>query len=51
MGIYIIDDNKLAVPDNDFLAIRKRGFLEPIYALLTSLHQANRLARIKNKLA
>ncbi|MBE0362375.1 hypothetical protein PULV_a2994 [Pseudoalteromonas ulvae UL12] len=47
-GIYLIDEKKLnELSDEDFLDIRKRGFLGPIYSFLTSMHQVNRLARIK----
>jgi len=48
-GIYLIDEKKLnELSDEDFLDIRKRGYLGPIYSFLTSMHQVNRLARVKS---
>ena len=45
-GIYLIDEAKLnALSDEDFLELKKRGLLGPIYSHLSSLHQVNRLAR------
>lgn len=47
-GIYLIDEKKMnELSDEDFLDIRKRGFLPPIYSFLTSMPQVNRLARLK----
>ncbi len=47
-GIYLIDEKKLnELSDEDFLDLRKRGFLGPIYSFLTSTHQVARLARLK----
>ncbi|MFC0117052.1 SapC family protein [Pseudoalteromonas xiamenensis] len=47
-GIYLIDERKIAeLSDADFLELRKRGYLAPIYAFLTSTHQVARLARLK----
>ncbi|CCQ12368.1 Peptide transport system permease protein SapC [Pseudoalteromonas luteoviolacea B = ATCC 29581] len=47
-GIYLIDERKVAeLSDADFLELRKRGYLAPIYAFLTSTHQVARLARLK----
>lgn len=47
-GIYLIDEKKLnELSDADFLELRKRGYLAPIYAFLTSTHQVGRLARLK----
>ncbi|MFC3032372.1 SapC family protein [Pseudoalteromonas fenneropenaei] len=47
-GIYLIDERKLAeLSDADFLELRKRGYLAPIYSFLTSSHQVARLARLK----
>ncbi|SFC64885.1 SapC family protein [Pseudoalteromonas denitrificans] len=49
-GIHLIDEKKLnELSDEDFLDIRKRGFLGPIYSFLTSLHQINRLAKLKSE--
>ncbi|NKF51008.1 SapC family protein [Shewanella sp. WXL01] len=45
-GLYIIDEAKLNdLSDEDFLELRKRGLLAPIYGHLTSMNQINRLAR------
>ncbi|MPY21001.1 SapC family protein [Shewanella psychropiezotolerans] len=45
-GLYMIDEAKLNdLNDDDFLDLKKRGLLGPIYGHLTSLHQVNRLAR------
>ena len=47
-GIYLVDEKKLnELSDEDFLDLRKRGFLGPIFSSLTSMHQVNRLARVK----
>ncbi|GEK08377.1 SapC family protein [Pseudoalteromonas sp. McH1-7] len=47
-GIYLVDERKLnELGDEDFLELRKRGYLAPIFAFLTSTHQVARLARIK----
>ncbi len=47
-GIYLIDERKLnELSDEEFLELRKRGYLAPIYAFLTSTHQVARLARLK----
>ena len=46
-GFYFIDENKLnELSDEVFLDLRKRGFLQVIYAHLISLHQINRLANL-----
>ncbi|MBU2917562.1 SapC family protein [Psychrosphaera sp. F3M07] len=43
-GLFIVDEKKLsALSDEDFLSLRKRGFLGPIYAHLGSMHQVNNL--------
>lgn len=43
-GLFIVDEKKLsALSDEDFLGLRKRGFLAPIYAHLGSMHQVNNL--------
>ncbi|AXQ98300.1 MULTISPECIES: SapC family protein [Pseudoalteromonas] len=47
-GIYLVDERKLnELGDEDFLELRKRGYLAPIFAFLTSTHQVARLARMK----
>ncbi|WP_394226450.1 SapC family protein [Pseudoalteromonas spongiae] len=47
-GIYLIDEKKLnEMADDEFLELRKRGYLPPIYSFLTSMPQVNRLARLK----
>lgn len=47
-GVYLVDEKALnALPDDVFLALRKRGFLAPIYNHLGSLHQLSRLAKLK----
>jgi len=47
-GLFLVDEKKLnELSDEDHLALRKRGFLAPIYAHLGSLHQVNRLAKIR----
>lgn len=47
-GIYLIDESKLnGLSDEAFLQLRKRGLLGPIYSHLTSLAQANRLAKLE----
>lgn len=43
-GLFMVDEKKLsALSDEDFLSLRKRGFLGPIYAHLGSMHQVNNL--------
>ncbi|WP_371186125.1 SapC family protein [Thalassotalea maritima] len=50
-GIYVVNEKKLAeLSDEDFLDMRKRGMLAPIYSHLNSLHQINRLAQKKASL-
>ncbi|MEW6984019.1 SapC family protein [Colwelliaceae bacterium 6471] len=49
-GVYLVDEKKLnALSDEDFLELRKRGFLAPIYAHLGSVHQLHRLAALKTQ--
>ncbi|MCF6435768.1 MULTISPECIES: SapC family protein [Pseudoalteromonas] len=51
-GIYLIDERKLnELSDEEYLELRKRGYLAPIFAFLTSTHQVARLARLKAKQA
>ncbi|KZN46086.1 SapC family protein [Pseudoalteromonas luteoviolacea] len=47
-GIYLVDERKLnELSDEEYLELRKRGYLAPIFAFLTSTHQVARLARLK----
>ncbi|MCW8125592.1 SapC family protein [Microbulbifer halophilus] len=47
-GVYIVDEKKLGeLSEEDFADFRKRGFLPPLYAQLTSMHQFSRLARMQ----
>lgn len=47
-GLYFIDEQKLnALSDEDFGKLRKRGFLPLVYAHLVSLHQIQRLVRLR----
>ncbi|MAD88206.1 MAG: multidrug transporter [Pseudoalteromonas sp.] len=49
-GIYLVDERKLnELSDEAYLELRKRGYLAPIFAFLTSTHQVARLARLKAK--
>lgn len=48
-GIYIIDEKKIEeLSDEDFLDLRKRGLLTPIYTHLLSMRQMNNLIRRKS---
>ncbi len=47
-GIYLVDEKKLSeLTDEEFLDLRKRGYLSPIYAHLNSMHQIHRLVQKK----
>jgi hypothetical protein len=47
-GLYLVDEQQLnQLPDEDFLILRKRGYLAPIYAHLGSVHQLYNVARLK----
>jgi len=49
-GVYLVDEKALNnLPDNDFLELRQRGYLAPIYNHLSSLHQLSRIAALKAK--
>ncbi|MFD2165211.1 SapC family protein [Thalassotalea euphylliae] len=49
-GVYLVDERKLnALSDEDFIDMKKRGYLSPIYAHMLSVHQLNNLARMKAK--
>jgi len=48
-GVYLVDEKVLnSMSEEDFLELRKRGFLAPIYNHLGSLHQLSRLAKLKS---
>ncbi len=50
-GLYLVDENKLnTLPDQEFLNLRERGYLSPIYSHMASIHQLNNLARLKKQL-
>lgn len=47
-GLYIVDEKKLnELSDEDYINLRQRGFLPPIYAHLNSMHQIHRLVQKK----
>lgn len=47
-GMYVIDEQKLnELPDDKFLNLKKRGFLVLIYATMVSMHQIQRLAKLR----
>ncbi|WP_371377213.1 SapC family protein [Thalassotalea aquiviva] len=47
-GIFHVDEKKLnELSDEEYLSLRKRGFLGPIYAHLNSMHQVHRLVQKK----
>jgi len=47
-GLLLVDEKKLnESSDEDFLELRKRGYLTPIFAHLSSLHRATKLAKLK----
>ncbi|MBR9726704.1 SapC family protein [Shewanella intestini] len=49
-GLYIVDEEKLnGLSDEDYLALRQRGLLAPIFAHLASMNQINRLARAETQ--
>jgi len=48
-GIYIVSEQKLqALSKDDYLSLKTKGFLLPIYAHLISLNQIGRLAQNRN---
>lgn len=48
-GVYLVDEEALkSLSDEDFLELRKKGFLAPIYNHLGSLHQLSRLAKLRS---
>lgn len=51
-GLLLVDEKKLSeLSDADFLELRKRGYLAPIFAHLGSLNHANKLAKLKSEIA
>ncbi|MDN3653231.1 SapC family protein [Thalassotalea ponticola] len=51
-GLYIVNEKKLnEMADEEFVTLRQRGMLGPIYSHLTSVHQIRRLAQKKAALA
>jgi len=49
-GVYLVDEKVLkALSDEDFLILRQRGYLAPIYNHLSSLHQLSSLAKLKSQ--
>ena len=51
-GLYLVDEKKLnELSDEDYLDLRKRGLIGPIYAHLNSMHQINRLVTKKAALS
>ena len=45
-GLFLVDEKKLnELSDEDYLKLRKRGFLGPIYAHLGSMHHISNLAQ------
>lgn len=47
-GMYLVDEQKLnELSDEDFLTLRKRGFLPLIHAHLSSIHQIQRLIQMR----
>lgn len=49
-GLYIIDEDKLNdLSDDEYLDLKKRGCMGPIYSHLSSLGQINNLLQLHNK--
>lgn len=47
-GLLLVDEKKLnELSDEEYLELRKRGYLGPIFAHLGSLHHANKLAKLR----
>ena len=48
-GLHTIDEEKLRdLPKEDFLSLHEKGYLPPIYSMLSSLYQLNALIRKHN---
>jgi hypothetical protein len=49
-GVYLINEKKLnELSNEDFLILRQRGYLAPIYSHLNSLRQLSKLAALKTQ--
>ncbi|WP_206483392.1 SapC family protein [Thalassotalea sp. G2M2-11] len=49
-GVYMVDEKALnQLSDADFLSLREKGFLAPIYCHLNSTHQLANIAALKTK--
>lgn len=49
-GLHLVDEKKLnSLPDEDFIEMKKRGYLSAIYSHMQSIHQLNILALLKAK--
>ncbi|WP_394172505.1 SapC family protein [Thalassotalea litorea] len=47
-GLYLVNEKKLnELSDEEYLELRKRGFMSPIFAHLNSMHQVHRLVQKK----
>lgn len=47
-GLYIVNEKKMnELGDAEYLSLRQRGFLAPIYAHMNSMHQIHRLVKKK----
>ncbi len=47
-GLLLVNEKKVnELSDDEFLDLRKRGYIAPIFAHLGSLHHANKLAKLK----
>lgn len=48
-GVYLVDEKAFnSLSDQDFLELRQKGYLAPIYNHLSSLHQLPRLVQLKS---
>ena len=49
-GIYLVDEKALnELSNDDFLVLRQRGYLAPIYNHMNSLHQLRTIAQLKTQ--
>ncbi|MDX2371081.1 MAG: SapC family protein, partial [Colwellia sp.] len=50
VGIFTINEEKIkALPDDKVIDFHKRGLFVPIYSMLGSISQMNRLAQLRNQ--